>query len=86
MTLCNVKIKVIKMTQAKSQLISIEELIKLFVEDRKEGKKELITWFLNNDSSIRASETILDMDSYPLFSMDFEKLLLLNDPSLRIIN
>ena len=54
MTLCNVKIKVIKMTQAKSQLISIEELIKLFVEDRKEGKKELITWFLNNvmDQSI----------------------------------
>ncbi|EQB72620.1 MAG: hypothetical protein AMDU4_FER2C00134G0001, partial [Ferroplasma sp. Type II] len=29
MTLCNVKIKVIKMTQTKSQLISIEELIKL---------------------------------------------------------
>ena len=42
------------MTNAKSQLISIEELIKLFINDRKEGKKELITWFLNNvmDQSI----------------------------------
>ena len=36
------------MTETKSQLISIEELIKLFINDRKEGKKELITWFLNN--------------------------------------
>ena len=42
------------MTNAKSQLISIEELIKVFINDRKEGKKELITWFLNHvmDQSI----------------------------------
>ncbi|MEM0132468.1 MULTISPECIES: hypothetical protein [Acidiplasma] len=42
------------MTNEKSQLISIEELIKVFINDRKDGKKELITWFLNNvmDQSI----------------------------------
>ena len=63
MTLCNVKIKVIKMTQTKSQLISMEELIKLFVEDRKEGKKELITWFLNNVMDEEAIEQ-LKADKY----------------------
>ena len=36
------------MIKTKSQLINVEELIKLFMEDRIEGKKELITWFLNN--------------------------------------
>ena len=42
------------MTNAKSQLMNVEELIKLFMEDRIEGKKELITWFLNHvmDQSI----------------------------------
>ena len=33
------------MTNTKSQLISVEELIKLFINDRTEGKKEFITWF-----------------------------------------
>ena len=32
----------------KSQLISKEELIKVFMEDRTEGKKKFVTWFLNN--------------------------------------
>ena len=42
------------MTNEKNQLISIEELIMVFINDRKDGKKELITWFLNNvmDQSI----------------------------------
>ena len=36
------------MTKTKSQLISKEELIKVFIEDRTEGKKKFVTWFLNN--------------------------------------
>ncbi|WMT50854.1 MAG: transposase [Ferroplasma sp.] len=51
------------MTNAKSQLISIEELIKLFINDRKEGKKELITWFLNNVMDQEAIEQ-LNADKY----------------------
>ncbi|MCL4453634.1 MAG: IS256 family transposase [Candidatus Thermoplasmatota archaeon] len=46
------------MTKTKSQLISIEELIKLFINDRKEGKKELITWFLNNVMDEEAVEQL----------------------------
>ena len=51
------------MTNAKSQLISIQELIKLFINDRKEGKKELITWFLNNVMDQEAIEQ-LNADKY----------------------
>ena len=47
-----------KKINAKSQLISIEELIKLFINDRKEGKKELITWFLNNVMDEEAIEQL----------------------------
>ena len=36
------------MTKTKSQLISKEELIKVFIEDRTEGKKKFVTWFLND--------------------------------------
>ena len=36
------------MTKTKSQLISTEELIEVFIEDRTEGKKNFVTWFLNN--------------------------------------
>ena len=41
MTLCNIinSLGNEKMTNAKNQLISIEELIKLFINDRKDGKK-----------------------------------------------
>ena len=46
------------MTKTKSQLIIIEELIKLFINDRKEGKKELITWFLNNVMDEEAVEQL----------------------------
>ncbi len=46
------------MTNAKNQLISIEELIKVFINDRKEGKKELITWFLNNVMDEEAIEQL----------------------------
>ena len=46
------------MTKTKSQLIIIEELIKLFINDRKEGKKELITWFLNNVMDEEAIEQL----------------------------
>ena len=31
------------MTKTKSQLISKEELIKVFIEDRTEGKKQFVT-------------------------------------------
>ncbi|KQB34924.1 MAG: transposase [Acidiplasma aeolicum] len=46
------------MTNAKNQLISIEELIKVFINDGKEGKKELITWFLNNVMDEEAIEQL----------------------------
>ena len=50
------------MTKTKSQLISIEELIKLFINDRKDGKKESITWLLNNlmnEEIRRRTKTVL---------------------------
>ena len=46
------------MIKTKSQLISGEELIKLFIEDRIEGKKEFITWFLNNVMDEEAIEQL----------------------------
>ena len=46
------------MIKTKSQLISVEELIKLFMEDRIEGKKEFITWFLNNVMDEEAIEQL----------------------------
>ena len=46
------------MTNTKSQLISVEELIKLFINDRTEGKKEFITWFLNNVMNEEAIEQL----------------------------
>ena len=46
------------MTKTKNQLISVEELIKLFMEDRIEGKKEFITWFLNNVMDEEAIEQL----------------------------
>ena len=60
MTLCNIinSLGDEKVTKTKSQLISIEELIKLFINDRKEGKKELITWFLNNVMDEEAIEQL----------------------------
>ena len=60
MALCNIinSLGDEKMTKTKSQLISIEELIKLFINDRKEGKKELITWFLNNVMDEEAIEQL----------------------------
>ena len=64
MTLCNIinSLGDKKMTKTKSQLISIEELIKLliklFINDRQEGKKELITWFLNNVMDEEAIEQL----------------------------
>ncbi len=60
MTLCNIITSLgdEKMTKTKSQLISIEELIKLFINDRKEGNKELITWFLNNVMDEEAVEQL----------------------------
>ena len=60
MTLCNIinSLGNEKMTNAKNQLISIEELIKVFINDRKEGKKELITWFLNNVMDEEAIEQL----------------------------
>jgi transposase-like protein len=51
------------MTQTKSQTISEKELIKLFIEDRIEGKKEFITWFLNNVMNEEAIEQ-LNADKY----------------------
>ena len=38
--------------------MSVEELIKLFMEDRIEGKKEFITWFLNNVMDEEAIEQL----------------------------
>ena len=46
------------MTKTKSQLMSGEELIKLFIEDRIEGKKEFITWFLNKVMDEEAIEQL----------------------------
>ena len=46
------------MIKTKSQLISVEELIKLFMEYRIEGKKEFITWFLNNVMDEEAIEQL----------------------------
>ena len=46
------------MIKTKSQLISVEELIKLFMDDRIEGKKEFITWFLNNVMDEEAIEQL----------------------------
>ncbi len=46
------------MTKTKSQTISEKELIKLFIEDRKEGKKEFITRFLNNVMNEEAIEQL----------------------------
>lgn len=46
------------MTNTKSQLISVEELIKLFINDGTEGKKEFITWFLNNVMNEEAIEQL----------------------------
>ena len=46
------------MIKTKSQLISVEELIKLFMEDRIEGKKEFITWFLNSVMDEEAIEQL----------------------------
>ncbi len=38
--------------------MSVEELIKLFINDRTEGKKEFITWFLNNVMNEEAIEQL----------------------------
>ncbi len=46
------------MTKTKSQTINEKELIKLFIEDRIEGKKEFITWFLNNVMNEEAIEQL----------------------------
>ena len=51
------------MTKTKSQLISIEELIKLFINDRKEGKKKFVTWFLNEVMNEELIEQ-LNADAY----------------------
>ena len=47
----------------KSQLISKEELIKVFMEDRTEGKKKFVTWFLNDVMNEEAIEQ-LNAESY----------------------
>ena len=51
------------MTKTKSQLISKEELVKVFIEDRTEGKKGFVTWFLNNVMDEEAIEQ-LNADVY----------------------
>ncbi len=51
------------MTKTKSQLISVEELIKVFIEDRTEGKKGFVTWFLNNVMEEELTEQ-LNAESY----------------------
>ncbi len=51
------------MTKTKSQLISKEELIEVFIEDRTEGKKGFVTWFLNNVMEEEVPEQ-LNAESY----------------------
>ena len=51
------------MIKTKSQLISVEELIKVFIEDRTEGKKGFVTWFLNNVMEEELTEQ-LNAESY----------------------
>ena len=65
MTLCNIIIPLRgeKMTKTKSQLISKEELIKVFIEDRTEGKKKFVTWFLNHVMEEEVTEQ-LNAESY----------------------
>ena len=50
MTLCNIinSLGDEKMTKTKSQLISIEELIKLFINDRKEGIRQILSMDVYN--------------------------------------
>ena len=36
------------MAKTKNQVISVDELLYLFIEDNIDGQKELVTWFLNN--------------------------------------
>ena len=52
-----------KITNAKSQIISVDELINLFIEGEIEGKKELIAWFLNNVMKDELNEQ-LNAESY----------------------
>ena len=51
------------MTNAKSQIISVDELINLFIDDNIEGKKEFFTWFLNNVLKEELNEQ-LNAESY----------------------
>ena len=47
------------MAKTKNQVISVDELLYLFIEDNIDGQKELVTWFLNEIITVD-SELILD--------------------------